>query len=249
MRASSWEATSSIARGSRSSRSQTWCTTSRSGGLEPETARARATKSADASSGASAGSQNRCSPLKPSRSRLVTMTWSFGVRSRSRWTSAAASSTCSKQSSTRSVLVPRSAHDTAASGSPDPASHRRQLRPRAEPCAGSPSASSGTQATPSGKRPANRRASSIANRVLPSPPGPTIVVSRAPRSVRTAAASSRSCSRPTNDDGGNGSEIVVSSGGRSSSVGSCSSIRRWSSRIAEPGSSPYACCNCPRASR
>ncbi len=58
-------------------------------------------------------------------------------------------------------------------------------------------------------------AASIASRVLPEPPGPVSVTSRAPRSIR-ASTSSSSRSRPTNELAGRGRFVfeIVFSGGK-----------------------------------
>ena len=61
--------------------------------------------------------------------------------------------------------------------------------------AGSCTAASSTRQAPSAKRPATWRATSMASRVLPTPPGPVIVTSREPSS--RPATSCTASVRPT----------------------------------------------------
>ena len=64
--------------------------------------------------------------------------------------------------------------------------------------AASRTGASGTKTVPPSASSARNRASSIENRVLPVPPGPTIVSSRGSRSSQSVAASKSSRSRPRN---------------------------------------------------
>ena len=61
------------------------------------------------------------------------------------------------------------------------------------------SGASGTKTVPPSASSPSRRASSIAKRVLPVPPGPTIVRTRGSRSYTSETASNSSCSRPRNE--------------------------------------------------
>ena len=162
--------------------------------------------------------------------------------------SVAASRTCSKQSSTSSTLFSRSSRLTASSGSvgvPAPTAAATSGSTRA----GSSSASRPTHVTPSGNRFALLRASSIAKRDLPIPPGPMTVTSRTLPSERSSIASSSSLVRPTNDDGGNGTETGAELASGGSRAASCSRIRRCSSRNTSPGSMPKATSSSVRATR
>ncbi len=146
---------------------------------------------------------NSCSPDRWRIARLVTTKRSPGAaRSRSATTGAAAVRR-SKLSRTRRTCWPARCSDRSSSGWRMPVS----TTPTAWAIVpgtsiGSSTGSNGTKNVPSGKSPAARWASSIAKRVLPMPPGPVTVRSRAVPSRRWAAASS--LSRPMNvvtDDG------------------------------------------------
>jgi hypothetical protein len=92
-------------------------------------------------------------------------------------------------------LPRKSATSTSGSGAL-PASRTPNAAATAEATsAGSASAARETYRTPSRRAPPARAAASSARRVLPTPPGPVSVSSRAPRSRRLTSASSRS--RPT----------------------------------------------------
>ena len=91
---------------------------------------------------------------------------------------------------------------------------------------GSSTGSNGTKKVPSGKSVPAAWASSIANRVLPIPPGPVIVMSRAVRSRLPAAVSSGS--RPTNDVTGLGRLF-----------GRASIVRRTGKSVMRPSTSSW----------
>ena len=121
-----------------------------------------------------------CSPLTRRGARLVASTTSPGQPSIRTATSGAASSRCSRLSSTsrRCLLLRWSTKDSSgvlpcASGAPN---ERKTVGTRS---AVSEREASPTNAVPSGKFSAASRAASMARRVLPTPPIPVIVSSRA----------------------------------------------------------------------
>ncbi len=169
-------AASSIARGSRSRRVQI-AATALERSTSGRTARARVTKSSIASSSASGGRSNSRSPWMRSASRLVTKRRSVGAaKARSATMRAACGRRCSTLSRTTWVRRPCSADAIAlvlgsvrsqdlGDGGHDQRRHRGPAPAGRTPC-------------PHRASSASRRASSIAKRVLPAPPGPTMVSTR-----------------------------------------------------------------------
>ena len=125
--------------------------------------RARGARTAPtAGSAASGPSASSCSAAIRSGARLVTTSFVSGEAASSGLSSRAASSTCSKLSTTTSAS--QAQHRLELAG--------RRVRGVVE------AAPSATNRAPSGKSPPSRCASSSANRVLPIPPGPVSVSSR-----------------------------------------------------------------------
>ena len=146
-----------------------------------------------------------CSPRSRSRARLVASTVRSGAASRSSAINGAAGSRCSRLSRTSSIRCRpatattdprrrRCRHRRRAPGRPSlrpaPDRERRQLDP----------------GHPVGESPSIAAATASASRVLPTPPGPVSVSSRAPDPGRrsSAHASTTSASRPTSAVGGTG---------------------------------------------
>ncbi len=136
------------------------------------------------------------SPATASRSRLVASTFTPGHAASSRSVNAAASaSRCSQLSSTSSDRCAARCSNTATSSG----CRARSATPSTDatawttkPCrTGTRSA----KAQPDGNDDAASHVTATARRVLPTPPGPTRVTSRASRRASTTPA--RSCSRPT----------------------------------------------------
>ena len=145
----------------------------------------------------SGGTTTTCSPPMPSVSRLVASTRRPGAAPSSRSTSPAhASTTCSQLSSTSRSS--RSARWSASCSSAGRADWSGTPSAVATACATWPpvltGARSANQAPPANPR-RDSRATSMASRVLPSPPAPVNVTSRDRASRRRTSASSRR--RPT----------------------------------------------------
>ena len=141
--------------------------------IAASTCRARSTKSVDASSSMSGGRSNRVSAETLSASRLVSTTRSDGVIPTNEVSSAATlGSSCSTLSSTRCVRRSPTRAEIPSADSPSaPSAPATDGRTRDA----SRSAASGMKNVPPSASSAIRRESSIANRVLPVPPGPRIV--------------------------------------------------------------------------
>ncbi len=153
----------------------------------------------------SGGTGNSRSPDKRSGARLVTSTVSCGQATSSSPICRAASRTCSQLSSTssrgraRSVMISRSTSGCSpASRTPTACAMVGTTR------WGSVSGARATNATPSAPSSAHRVATSIARRVLPTPPGPVSVSNRTSGRRRRAAIVAASCSRPTSAVSGRG---------------------------------------------
>jgi hypothetical protein len=182
------------------------------------------------------GTRQAASPGMRSRSRLVASRQTFGhERSSASASAAQASIRCSQLSSTSSRRASRIWPTSAATGS----SPARNWTPRARAVspttsAGSRIGASSTSRAPSAKCGSRRAASSRASRVLPLPPGPVRVSSRAPASRRSRSASSRS--RPTKPVSWRGSWL----GRAPAASASCwpARISRYSSRVCGSGSAP-----------
>ena len=192
---SSLAAAISIASGRRSSRSQIATTGSRLGGatLNPgTTSRARSSKRLSASGSPSADTGHRTSPGTPRGSRLVARMASVGQRSSKAVANDAHSATrCSQLSRMRSALRDASQDAATCCGDPRPGSSRFATTGPAT----SDSAASSTHQMPSGHASRVAFATSVASRLLPAPPVPVSVTSRA---LRTTVLSARSStSRPT----------------------------------------------------
>ena len=111
----------------------------------------------------------------------------------------------------RSCRARAAAQRAPSAGATASTAARTSLEPSGRPPAGPPNAASNERATPSGPAVAysssihapsrqassRRRATSVATRVLPTPPGPTSVTSR--RVATRAAIAATSSSRPTNE--------------------------------------------------
>ena len=152
------------------------------------------------------GRSNSASPWMRSGSREVTRSRNDGDASTSAAMSdAACGSSCSTLSSTRCVrrwpIAVASASGVASGAPRRPASWSSSCSPAWERASGTkivaPSASS-----------ARSRASSIAKRVLPTPPGPTIVSMRGSRSSQIETARWSSDSRPRKRVAGVGSSTA-----------------------------------------
>ena len=129
-----------------------------------------------------------CSAASPRGSRLVTSTASRGQAASSLATrSRAASRRCSQLSTTNSLDPSPSRAEQAARTSP-----RLTVSPIASARANGTAAGSMTGASSSTVAVSTRRATSIATRVFPIPPGPTTVTSRSDASSRCSAATSAS---------------------------------------------------------
>ena len=147
------------------------------------------------SGSASGGTGNSCSPETRNAMRLLTSTRSPALPSRSSVAIVAASSTCSKLSSTSSVCFSRRFSSSASIG------RRLPVVEMASACAiadgtrsGSWIALSGTKYTPSGNWSSTPAAICRLRRVLPVPPGP-VSVSNLDRSSSCCASRTWS-SRP-----------------------------------------------------
>ena len=123
---------------------------------------------------------------------------------------------------------PRSSWRAAAAS----AARRRRRGPRSRPRRAGPARRSRRRRR-TGR--AGGFATSIASRVLPTPPTPTSVTSGAVRSA--SATASIACSRPTSAVRRRG-RLVGRSAAVGASVGSCSNTRRCSARVASDGSTP-----------
>ncbi len=247
-------AASSIASGSPSSRVQTPATasSSASSGSKPCTAaRARSTKSCTADEPSSGGTGYTCSPETLTGVRLVTTTRRPAAALTRSASSGPVATSCSKLSTTSSVGRSRNRSTSAAFGERPPETFTASACAIAgTTSAGSVTAASETNATEPSNAGASRRASAIASRVFPIPPGPVSVTMRSPSPRMSAATSSSSRSRPTSDVSGSGSGSVVSScSGCAASDGSCSRIARSRSRSSVPGSIPSSSTSVRRASR
>jgi hypothetical protein len=173
------------------------------------------------------GTGNSCSPWIRSGPRLVTRARTLGAPAMSVPTDGLASSTCSKLSSTSSVVRCRSSTWRASitgcgPRSPVPTVEAITLGTRC----GSVMDASSTKNTPSGKRSMTSEAVRRASRVLPDPPGPVRVTTLADSSKAWTCSSS--CSRPTNDVSSVGRLVGVSrllSAGNS--AGSPSTTNCW----------------------
>jgi len=170
--------------------------------------RARSMKSSSASTSLNGGTAQVTSPPTSSGSRLVATTFNAGAASSSpAVASAAESTTCSQLSSTTNAWRPERCPRTAwASVRPDPGSLTPRVvatwsHTKSPPDRGEKS----TNQVPSGKSSAAAAARRSARRVLPAPPGPVRVSSRA--SASRAAAWANSVSRPTKRVSGAGSLV------------------------------------------
>ncbi len=195
-------AASSTASGS-PSRCRQISPTSAAGSSTPgRAARARCTKSSTEVAWESSGRAYTDSDVSPSGARLVARTRSSLDRDTSAWTRAAApATTCSQLSSTSSAGPAPSAPTMPLSTSPPLAYGRPSPAPTAE--ATSPATSSSAVTPASGTKCTTgcsaARLTAWERRVLPSPPGPTTVTTRASRSSPVTAA--RSASRPSSGFG------------------------------------------------
>jgi hypothetical protein len=168
---------------------------------------ARSQNSETASASARGGTWYSLSPCTRRSSLLVTSRVRCGQRARSGESSGAASITCSRLSSRSSI-----------SRSPM-CSARLSFAPSVCPIVSVTSAGSRRDASPTQKTPAlysgtSDAAASRPSRVLPEPPGPVRVTSRAPSSMRSSTSCS-SRSLPTKELAGRGRfvfEIVLSGG-------------------------------------
>jgi hypothetical protein len=153
------------------------------------------------------------SAASPSTVRLVARIVTPRQRASSSASSPAALTTCSRLSRISSHRSPPNHSASACSGDPAPP----RLAPTARATAsstrpGSVTAASGTNTTPAANRSPSRSPTATASRVLPIPPGPVSVTSRAWPTA--AAVCSRSLSRPMNEVTGNGRLVARSAGVR-----------------------------------
>jgi hypothetical protein len=185
------------------------------------TARARSTNSAtvgEASSAdtpedtlagsASGGTGYSRSARSPSTVRLVATIVIPGQRASSSPKSRAIPTTCSRLSRISSQAPSPNVSASASSGEPAPARSAPAIRPiAASTSSGLVIASSGTNTVPAPKRSPSRSPTATASRVLPMPPGPVSVTSRAPERSTSPATSSMARSRPSSD-------VVLTGSGR-----------------------------------
>ncbi len=156
--------------------------------------RSRASGSSPSERGSSSGGiRSRCSPGTDSGSRLVAMTRTPDpVRSRSVTSCAAARSRCSQLSTRSSTSRSRTDERSRSRGSVAAWSRRsRPSRAALATSAGSVTSASSTSHAPSRKPRARSVPIRSARRVLPTPPGPTRVISRVVRSSFRSSAISR----------------------------------------------------------
>ena len=147
----------------------------------------------------SGGTANSCSPETRSAARLVMSSVRAGQAASSRTRSGPAASRCSTLSRTSSNSVEaicsvRSRRIPPGCDSPMP----RVRAIAGSTRSGDSSDASGTKRAPAAKPSAISRATSIASRVLPTPPGPVTVRSRTSRRASNARSPASSRSRPTN---------------------------------------------------
>ena len=159
----------------------------------------------EGSGGSSSGSTSKtCSPRTRSRTRLVTRKVAPGRSVRSETTSGAASMICSKLSSTMRSRRPARAIPSCSLSGASPVSRTPSSRAIApSTSSGSRTCASATNVTRSKRAPA-LRATSIARRLLPIPPGPTSVTSRCASSPSHSSSVARSRSRPIASEYGAG---------------------------------------------
>src|SRR6266849_7087613 len=168
--------------------------------------RARSVKSSTESASVSGGTAHVTSPPTSSGSLLVATILSSGAAASSSAAISAADSTrCSQLSSTTSARRTDRWRPTASARvRPDPGSFTRRASATCSQANCPPDrGEKSTNQTPSGNCSATTEASWIASRVLPAPPAPVRVSSRA--STRRAAAFASSASRPTKRVSGVGS--------------------------------------------
>ena len=145
-----------------------------------------------------------CSPDTRSRMRLVTSAVASGASCSSDRSAGAPSMTCSKLSTSSRMRRSRSAVRSRSSIRPIPSRTPSASAMAPSMSAGSVTGARSTNTTPPGKRSRTCAAASIASRLLPMPPDPVSVISRAsPSSRSTTARSSRS--RPTSGVNADGS--------------------------------------------
>ena len=190
-------AASSIASGRPSSRAQTDATDAAASSSivkRGSIARARSANNSTAASSASGVTGTSCSPRTWSGARLVARTRRPGAAASSAATCKPASGICSRLSSTRNVSAsPMLAARVSSIGSP--ASWTPSVAAIAATIA--PASMIGARSTTWATGVPTDAANSSASRVLPLPPGPVRVISRAVPNSSARSASSRS--RPTND--------------------------------------------------
>ncbi len=193
-------AASSIARGRPSSSAHSSSIAARSP-VASSIARSRNSCAAGASGPAvpSGASRWTCSPRRPSGTRLVASTPTRGhAESSSTARAAAASASCSQLSSTISASrSARCAHTSAHGSTPGTAAAPTVSAIVAGITSSPVTGARSTSQAPSAQSSADSSATSIATRVLPTPPGPTTVVTRP--DVVSAATRARSSSRPTSE--------------------------------------------------
>ena len=183
--------------------------------MSPRTACARSRNSLTASASSIGGRSSSVSPAIRSGSRLVARIRSDGAAASSSASGLAASGQQLLEVVEDDVrLLLADARRDRGGVSPD--------APRRAAISGTTSAgvahgASGTKTVPPSASSARNRASSIENRVLPVPPGPTIVSTRGSRSSHRLAASKSSRSRPRKCVAGVGRSTApgVRSGGNS----------------------------------
>ena len=196
------------------------------------------------------GTGQHSSPGTPSTVRLVTTTRSPGTAISRRLTSAATSShRCSAPSITaRRGVAARAASTDTMTSTPGWSRRRRQEATAGVSDSGWRTGSSGMTTVWSGW--AKRRMASRASRVLPTPPGPVMLISRdVPRSSMNSSASS--VSRPTKLECGTGSErggpLAVARASNSASARSARGdipVRPDSQRLTVANDTPRRCASC-----
>ena len=149
-----------------------------------------------ASGSASGGTGIRCSPETRSNPRLVASTVRPGAAPRSSTSSGPAAGRCSTLSRINSIVRGSRYADRSPTAVSSPTCSPRTRAIVAATRPASPTGASGTNATAANPI-SSVEATSMANRVLPTPPGPVSVTSRATRSSSRSRSAAASRSRPT----------------------------------------------------
>ena len=128
--------------------------------------------------------------------RLVARTTRSGQRATRSASTGAAPVSCSRLSSTTITRRPWRCETSARTGSATSSGRPSAAVTRGRTSPGSRTAARSTNTAPPGKADASRRRTSVARRVLPTPPGPVMVTRRCAPDCTRARSSSISASRP-----------------------------------------------------